>query len=55
MHCHLTQDDNMNPETDVTYPTHNLFSGTENTFLYFFLMFHIFKNYTKLFIEFWQL
>ena len=35
MHCHLTQDDDMNPETDVTYRTRNLFCGTENTFLYF--------------------
>ena len=35
MHWHLTQDDDMNPETDVTYRTRNLFSGTENRFLYF--------------------
>ena len=35
MHRHLTQDDDMNPETDVTYRTRNLFSGTENRFLYF--------------------
>ena len=35
MHCHLTRDDDMNPETDVTYRTRNLFSGTENRFLYF--------------------
>ena len=25
----------MNPENDVTYHTHNLFSGTEHRFLYF--------------------
>ena len=35
MHRHLTQDDDMNPETDVTYRTRNLFSGTKNRFLYF--------------------
>ena len=35
MRCHLTQDDDMNPETDVTYRTRNLLSGTENRFLYF--------------------
>ena len=35
MHCHLTQDDDMKPETGVTYDTRNLFSGTENRFLYF--------------------
>ena len=35
VHWHLTQDDDMNPETDVTYRTRNLFSGTENRFLYF--------------------
>ena len=35
MHCYLTQDDYMNPETDVTYRTRNLFSGAENRFLYF--------------------
>ena len=35
MHWHLTQDDDMNPETDVTYRTRNLFSGTKNRFLYF--------------------
>ena len=35
IHCYLTQDDDMNPETDVTYSTSNLFSGTENRFLYF--------------------
>ena len=35
MHWHLIQDDDMNPETDVTYRTCNLFSGTENRFLYF--------------------
>ena len=35
MHWHLTQDDDMNPGTDVTYCTRNLFSGTENRFLYF--------------------
>ena len=35
VHRHLTQDDDMNPETDVTYRTRNLFSGTENRFLYF--------------------
>ena len=35
MHWHLTQDDDMNPETDVTYRTRNLFSGTANRFLYF--------------------
>ena len=35
MHCHLTQDDDMKPETGVTYDTRNLFSGTQNRFLYF--------------------
>ena len=35
MHCYLTQDDYMNPETDVTYRTRNLFSGAENRFFYF--------------------
>ena len=35
MHWHLTQDDDMNPETDVTYCTRNLFSGTENRFFHF--------------------
>ena len=35
MHWHLTQDDDMNPETDVTYRTRNLFSGTANKFLCF--------------------
>ena len=35
MNLHLTQDDDMKPETDVTYRTRNLFSGTENRFLYF--------------------
>ena len=35
MHWHLTQDDDMNPGTDVTYCTRNLFSGTENRFFYF--------------------
>ena len=35
MHYHLTQNEDMNPETDVTYRTGNLFSGTENRFLYF--------------------
>ena len=35
MHWYLTQDDDMNPETDVTYRTRNLFSGTKNRFLYF--------------------
>ena len=35
MHWHLTQDDDMNPETDVTYRTRNLFSGIQNRFLYF--------------------
>ena len=35
MHCPLTQADDMNPETDVTYRTHNLFSGTKNRFLSF--------------------
>ena len=35
MHCHLTQNDDMNPETGVTYRTRNLFSCTENIFLYF--------------------
>ena len=34
MHWHLTQHDDMNPETDVIYRTRNLFSGTENRFLY---------------------
>ena len=33
--CQLTQNDDMNPETDVTCYTRNLFSGTENRFLYF--------------------
>ena len=33
MYWYLTQDDDMNPETDVTYRTCNLFSGTENRFL----------------------
>ena len=28
MHWHLSQDDDMNPETDVTYRARNLFSGT---------------------------
>ena len=35
MHWDLTQDDDMNPETDVTYGTRNLFSDTKNRFLYF--------------------
>ena len=35
MHWHLTQDDDMKPETDVTYRTRNLFSGTANKFLCF--------------------
>ena len=35
MHWHLTQDDDMNPETDVAYRTRNLFSSTENRYLYF--------------------
>ena len=35
MNLHLTQDDDMKPETDVTYRTRNLFGGTENRFLYF--------------------
>ena len=35
MHWNLTQDDGMNPETDVNYRTRNLFSGTENRFLDF--------------------
>ena len=30
MHCHLSQDDDMNPETDVTYRTSNLYSGITN-------------------------
>ena len=34
MHCHPTQNDDMNPETGVTYCTRNLFSGTKNRFLY---------------------
>ena len=44
MHCHLTQDDDMKPETGVTYDTRNLFSGTENRFLYFISdVSHLFK------------
>ena len=35
MHCHLTQDDGMKPETGVTYHTRNSFSGAESRFLYF--------------------
>ena len=35
MHCHLTQDDNMKPETGVTYHTRNSLSGAESRFLYF--------------------
>ena len=35
MHCHLTQYDDMKPETDVIYCARNLFSGTKNIFLYF--------------------
>ena len=35
MHWHLTYDDDMNPEADVTYCTRNLFSGNENRFIYF--------------------
>ena len=35
MHWDLTQDDDMNPETDATYRTRNLFSGSKNRFLYF--------------------
>ena len=35
MHWHLTQNDDMNPETDIAYRTRNLFSGTENRLLYF--------------------
>ena len=35
IHWHRTQDDDMNPETDVTCGTRNLFSGTHNRFLYF--------------------
>ena len=33
MHCHLTKDDDMNPATDATYHTRNLFSSTEKRFL----------------------
>ena len=35
MHFHLTKDDDMNPHVDVTYRTRNLFSGSENRFIYF--------------------
>ena len=42
MHCHLKQDDDMNPETDVPYRTHNLFSGTKTDSFTLFLKFHIY-------------
>ena len=35
MRCYLTQDDDINQKTDVAYRTRNLFSGTQNRFLYF--------------------
>ena len=35
MHCHLIPDDDMSPETDITYCMRNLFNGTENIFFYF--------------------
>ena len=44
MHCHLKQDDDMNPETDVTYRTHNLFSGTKTDSFTLFLKFHIYQK-----------
>ena len=41
MHWHLTEDDDMNPEADVTHFTHNLFSGTKKDFFTLFLLLHI--------------
>ena len=35
VHCHLTGDDDINPETGITYHTRNSLRGTENRFLYF--------------------
>ena len=35
MHWKLTQDDDINPKTDVTYRTRNLFSGAKSRFPYF--------------------
>ena len=42
MHYHLKQNDDMDPETDITYRTRNLFSGTKTDFFTLFPMFHIY-------------
>lgn len=34
-HFHLTSDDDMNPDVDVTYHTRNMFNGSDNHFVYF--------------------
>ena len=34
-HFHLTSDDDMNPDVDVTYHTRNMFNGSDNHFAYF--------------------
>ena len=55
MHWQFTQDDDIDPKTDVTYRTRNLFSGAKSRFPYFISdVPHLLKNCTKLFIEFWQ-
>ena len=42
MHFHLTFDDDINPDVDVTYHTRNLHSSQEKRFSYLYLMYHIY-------------